>query len=162
MTAPPTLILQYSRLDRGVYQCTSRHPEVGQRVGTIPLHQQIGTPTPEYGGHVYGLDWNMNRLLKDGREVGAFIWNHIVWNVGRYHGFCIDDQGTGWVMTWAEPDVPIAFLIKVNLDTAAVTFINEVWPGNYPDPVNGLIIAAVLDKPSGEVKPYEGLHGTEI
>ena len=95
----------------------------------------------------------LDALMQDGIQVGKLVWNNKVWDVGRYHGFAIDEQGTGWLMSTAEPDVPIAFLLKVNLDTAQVTFVNEVWPGNYPDPVNGLVIASVLDTPAAPVGP---------
>ncbi len=136
------IILQYSRMDNTLWECKASTPQISTQVGVgLP----VGTVTNVWKGHSYWVDVNNNTLIKDGTTVGPLLWGTNIWDVQRFYGFVISQDGVGWLASQDTDDNIVSFLLSVDLTNACVTVVGPLGdPPFNPNIANGLQIAYQL------------------
>lgn len=132
--------IYFTRTDGTLWKCSMNKPSPEHP--TLVSYDQIaiGSHTNYYGRSKYTIDANRNTLIKNGIEVGPLIWPATgrVWDVQSHYGFAIY-QGQGWLATTDSDADNQSFLLKVNLQTATVDYVDFI-DGPSLFQINGMIV----------------------
>jgi hypothetical protein len=133
--APSHVFLTYSRTLGEVWRVDLANPHESIFVTNITVGASVGTKTNVWQGHTYAIDWQNDKLIKDGTN----IVGPLMWNAQRLHGFCIDNVGRGFCISTDDPDANVDFLLWIDLATGSVT--NSTWLNNgfVQSRVNGAV-----------------------
>jgi hypothetical protein len=100
----------------------------------------VGSHTNYYQGHKYWINPTpINALIKDDTNtVGKLYWTpNNIWDVSTHYGFCIETNGTAWLVTAGCDDCNVHFLTQVDLATGGITNYHNIDTGT-PLAVKGL------------------------